>query len=64
MSEYNKYISFQPCLHKPAWLPKNRNQFWNEYFKKGFERTAKKYVGKDIISRGIRFIKRLVNVQR
>ena len=63
-SHFGNYLQFQPCLHKPAWLPKNREQFWNEYFKKGFERTAKKYVGKDIISRGIRLIKRLVNVQR
>lgn len=59
--EIDDYIPFQPALYKQVEKPFNRDVFWFDYTKYGFRHVIRKYVGMNIINRGMRFLRRMVN---
>ena len=55
----NVYDCLQPNLIRPTERPDKREQFWRDYYEKGFKYIAKKYGGynfKSIIKKYIREI--------
>lgn len=59
-SNIGECSKFQNNLNRPTALPGNRDKFWNDFLKFGFDYIAKKYGGYNISTKIKKFIKRSV----
>lgn len=59
--DIEKSIRSNPNLSRPSPLPESRQKFWDYYYKKGFEKTLKKYYRKICLKRIKKRIKAKTN---
>jgi coenzyme F420-reducing hydrogenase beta subunit len=50
----------QPNLKQPTTKPKNRDEFWNDYFEKGYKFVIKKYIGLNKKKQLRYFVKKII----
>ena len=66
--EITKEEALQPNLQRPTPELKNRNDFWQYYYKYGFEKSYKKYLSphitvKTLIKRGLIMLLKILRLK-